>query len=207
MLAVLAVLAVVVAVSMPVVTSLSKNSSRNAAVNLTLSALDHARALAVAKNATHYLVIADLNPAWPENFRCRAFAIFEEVFNPTSNHYDRFPVTPWTQLPDGIAFKPDGDTILAQTGITKEKFYCQPAGGEIEAPFFKFNSLGALEVPTDSQFAALRLFEGALSSTGVAVSTNTAKAAREEVLRVSLITGRARRIEPEDHATPAPQES
>lgn len=207
MLAVLAILAVVAAVTLPVVTSLSKSSSRRAAVNLVLSTLDQARALALAKNTPHYVVLADMNPAWPEGLRCRAFAIFEEVFDPAANRYHRFPVTPWTQLPDGVAFKPDDDTILSRQTIPLETFYCQPAGGEIAAPCLKFNSIGALESPTDSRLAQLRIFEGALSASGVAVATNNAAAAREEVLRVSLATGRARRIAPEDAATPTPQPS
>lgn len=207
LLAVIAILAVVAAVTLPVVTSMSKSSSRRAAVSMVLSTLDQARGLALSKSTTHYLVFADLNPAWPESYRCRSFAIFEEVFNPLTNRYDRFPVTPWTQLPDGISFKPDVDSIFAQTDTPREAFYCQPAQGDLDAPCFKFNSLGALEMPTTSNLAQLRLFEGVVSTTGVAVSTNNVKEAREELLRVSLVTGRARRIQPEDNASPTPSAS
>jgi prepilin-type N-terminal cleavage/methylation domain-containing protein len=191
MVAVVAVLAIIMAVTMPAVTSLSKSSSRRAAVTLTLSTLDQARALALSRGGIHYLVLADLNAAWPEEYRCRAFAIFQEVYNPAASRYDRFPVTAWTLLPTGVAFKPDADTVFAGA---REVFYCKPAGGDLAMPCFKFSSVGTLEEPTDTNLARLRLFEGFFNGLQP-VATNRAGAAGEEVLRISLVTGRAKREE------------
>jgi prepilin-type N-terminal cleavage/methylation domain-containing protein len=194
--AVLAVLAIVFAVSLPAVTSLSKSSSRRAAATLVLSTLDQARAMALSRNGTYYLALADGNKDWPENYRCRAFAIYEEVFNPanTAKPYQQLPVTGWTQLPAGVAFQPAADTVFQSAMDANVTFYCQSAGKEMNTPYFKFNSLGAVEVPTDATKARLRIFEGFFDAAGQPVATNRATAA-EEVLLVSLVTGRARRVE------------
>jgi len=196
MLAVIAIIAVVVGVAVPAVTSLSRNSQRRAAVTLVLSTLDQARGIALAKSTTCYLVVANGSPDWPEKLRSRSFAIFEEVYNPTSTRYDMLPLTAWTPLPDGFAFKPGDDTVFgANSTSPKLKFYCQPAGVEIETPYFKFNNLGTLDEPNEVQYALLRLFSGEISKTGDVRPNNAYGAASEEVIRISLNTGRAKREE------------
>jgi len=190
MIAVIAIIAIAGAVVLPTVTSISKSSARRSAVTQALSTLDQTRAMAVSNSSVYFLAVADQNPAWPEEFRCRAFAIYQEVYNTKADRYDRFPVTAWKQLPTGVAFKPDADTVF---GSTKETFYCHPAGKELLVPCFKFNSVGGVDEPTDTKLACLRLFEGFFNGAGQPIATNSAGKAGEEVLRVSLVTGRARR--------------
>lgn len=192
-LAVMAVLAVLAAVTLPAVSSLSRNSSRRSAVNLVLSTLDQVRGMAITQNGNFFLALADSNPDWPENYRSRSFAIFQEEYQSKTGRYNILPVTGWTVLPEGISFKPDADTIFANT--TTETFYCQPASKELKLVFFKFNTTGSLDEPANSTFARLRLFEGTLNKAGNVVSTNNAKQAREEVVTLSLTTGRAKREE------------
>ena len=193
-LAVIAIIAVVVGMAVPAVTSLNRNSQRRAAVSLILSTLDQARGLALSKNSTCYLVVANAKPDWPENLRSRSFAIFEEVYNATSTRYDLLPITSWTALPEGFSFKPGTDTILCDA-FTPKKFYCHPAGVEIEASYFKFNSLGTLDEPTDPNLSRLRIFSGTVTKDGDIRPSNPNGAAAEEVIRVTIGTGRARREE------------
>src|SRR5438477_4898431 len=87
MMAVIAVLAILAVVFLPAVTSLSKASSRRAAVTQTLSALDQARALALSKGNSFYFVLADTDTTWPEQYRGRSYAIYEEIYNTTLNKY------------------------------------------------------------------------------------------------------------------------
>jgi prepilin-type N-terminal cleavage/methylation domain-containing protein len=190
MLVVIAIIVSVAVVALPAITSLSKSSSRRTAVSLTMAALDQARTLALGHSTPHYLVFADADPTWPETHRQRAFAVFEETYDPQNEVYRRQPVSAWTQLPSGIAFKADADTIFA---APREKFYCHPAGRELALPCFKFTDIGGLELPTKVEFARLRLFEGFIDAGGTAVTTNKAGAAAEEVIKVSLQTGRAQR--------------
>lgn len=208
MLAVLAVIAIVAAVAVPVVTSLSKGSSRRAGVAVVVSVLEQTRGLALSQNSTHYLALADTNALWPANFRCRAFAIFQEVFNPTSNRYDRLPVTGWTLLPDGLSFDPGIETqesSVFRATDTKVKLYCQPLGVDVEVPCFKFNSLGGLDAPAASADAELRLIEGTISVDGKVVRSSQAVGrVRDEIIRVSPVTGRARRLDT-DNGTPTPE--
>lgn len=207
MLAVLAVIAIIAAVAVPVITSLSKGASRRAGVSVVVSVLEQTRGLALSQNSTHYLALADTNSSWPANFRCRAFAIFQEVFNPALNRYDRLPVTGWTLLPDGLAFDPGIETqekSVFRATDTKVKVYCQPLSADVEVPCFKFNSLGGLDAPASSADAQLRLIEGTIGADGkVERSSRAAGQARDEIVRVSPVTGRARRLDT-DNGTPTP---
>ncbi|MEA3210325.1 MAG: hypothetical protein QOE70_3382 [Chthoniobacter sp.] len=192
MLVVVSIILVVAVVALPAFTSLATSSSRRTAVSLTIGVLDQARARAVAHSSTHYLVFADADAAWPEAYRGRAFAIFEEVYEPRTGRYRRDLIGNWERLPNGTAWKPDKDTVF---GAPTDKFDCRPAGRELHLPFFKFNSIGAVDLPANPRLAQVRIFEGFFNGEGVPVSTNPARAAAEETVRVSLLTGRAKREE------------
>lgn len=192
MLVVIGILLLVAVVTLPAITSLSKSSARRTAVSLTMAVLDQARGLALARSAPHYLVFADADAAWPEAHRHRAFAVFEETYDPQNEIYRRQIVSAWTLLPQGIAFKADADTLF---GAPREKFYSHPAGRDLELPCFKFNDIGGVELPAEAGLARLRLFEGFFDANGAPVPTNPARAAAEELIKVSLQTGRAQREE------------
>jgi len=200
MIAVIAILAILAVVFLPSVTSLSKASSRRSAVTQTLSALDQTRAMALSKGNSFYFVLADTDASWPEQYRGRSYAIYEEVYNPTLNRYDKFPATGFTPLPTGITFKPDSATTTDTTATvfsgSKETFWCTLLGKDMTLPCFKFNTLGGVDEPTDPKFAHLRLIEGYLGPTGQPVVTNSAGDKGEEILDVALTTGRAKREEP-----------
>ncbi len=194
MLTVMAILAIMAVVILPAVTGLSKASARRSAVTQTLSTLDQTRAMALSKGNSFYFVVADTDPNWPEQYRGRAYAVYEEVYNQTANRYDKFAATGWTQLPTGIAFKPDSGASLY--GGSKETFYCQVLGKDMSLPCIKFNTLGGVDEPTDPNFAHVRIFEGYLNASGVPTVTNNAGAKGEEVIDIALTTGRAKREEP-----------
>lgn len=195
-------MAVVALVSLPGVSSLSKSNSRQSAASLTLSMLDQARSLALSQSSTYYLVFADNSVTVTtqgsdlvQPYAYRAFAIFQENYNTVTQNYDRLQVTPWAKLPDGVAFDPDlanGDTVFCNASA--ESFYCQPVSRTLTLPCFKFNSLGGLDEPTNATLAQIKICEGYVNPSGVAVITNRAKTASEELITVSLMTGRAKRL-------------
>jgi len=203
MLVVLVILTVLAVVSLPAITSLSKSSARQSAASLVISAFDQARGLALSQDGAVYLVFADKNMVLPDQntitgqpYSYRSFAIFRETYSPTAQNYSRVPVTGWKTLPDGIAFKPDtinSDTIFCASST--ETFYAQPLARDVVLPCFKFNSLGALEEPAETAFAQIKIFEGSVDANGVASEPVRATAA-EEVITVSLVTGRAKRQTP-----------
>jgi prepilin-type N-terminal cleavage/methylation domain-containing protein len=202
LLTVIAIIATVTAFSIPAVTSLSKSSARQTAASLVLSAFDQTRSLALAQSGTFYLVFADKNMAIPNQpsalgqpYSYRSFAIFQESYNATFQKYERFAVTGWTTLPAGVAFKPDianSDTIYSAP--LNETFFAKPVGQEVQLPCFKFNSLGALDEPATASLAQIRIFEGFVDPTGAITETNPALTEAEEVISVSLVTGRAKRL-------------
>jgi prepilin-type N-terminal cleavage/methylation domain-containing protein len=196
MVTVMAIIAIATAVAVPAIGSLSKSSSRRAALSLTLGVLDQTRALAISRSGNYYLAFADNSPDWPEDYRCRAFAIFEEAFSPSASpgsQYHWLQVSNWTKLPVGVAFDPAAATVFG--GAARKTFYFSPLGKEISAAYFKFNSVGAVDEPADSALASVKIFEGFINSNGQPTYTNKAAAA-EEVVKVSLVTGRAKREEP-----------
>jgi len=209
MLVVCVIVLTVALVSLPGITSLSKSNSRQTAASLTLSILDQARSLALSQSSAYYLVFADGNMALknlknvPSNsglvepYAYRAFAIFQESYNTLSQNYDRLQVTPWVKLPDGVAFDPDAanvDTVFCKAST--EAFDCQLFKSPLTLPCFKFNSLGGLDEPATSTLAQIKIFEGYVDPSGVAVITNRGKTASEELITVSLMTGRAKRLTP-----------
>lgn len=189
---VMSIIIVAVALAVPAVTSLSKGSGRQAAVSTVIAALDQARSLAISQSINHYVVFADNNALLPEAYRCKAFAIFAEHYIPESEAYDLAPVGNWTILPTGMVFHPDKTVLSAE----KKSFYCAPAGGEkIELPCFKFNEIGALELPTSPDLSRVRVFEGTFATNGAAVATNQAETTAPQIIDVSPVTGRAKLLE------------
>lgn len=204
MLAVIALITIVAVALVPAISSMNKSSSRLAAASLVLANLDQARAMALSHNSSYYLVFANNDPAWPEEYRCRAFAIYEEVFTPSTDPkvspYKWFEVSGWTKLPTGIAFDPAAATVYASSPSDPSlptAFHCNVLGKDVSGSYFKFNSIGAVEEPTDSNLATVKIFEGFVNPNGTLVFTNKAPKA-EEVIKVSLATGRAKRLQPED---------
>ncbi|MGB8168174.1 MAG: hypothetical protein WCF18_11825 [Chthoniobacteraceae bacterium] len=222
MLVVISIILLVAVVALPGINSLSKSAARRSSVSLVMAALDQARTQAVAQSATVYFVFANGDPQLAfsseagkpgEDYRFRAFAVFQETYIPpqpnasaedAARPYIRLPVRPWTLLPQGVAFRPDelpreGDKIPPIKTIfsgKKDEFYCQPAKAKIQLPYIKFNATGAIEEPTEADLARVSIFEGFVDANNRAVVTNPAKAMADETITLSLFTGRAKRLEP-----------
>jgi hypothetical protein len=189
-----------------------------------MAALDQARAQAIAQSANCYFVFANDNNRLmvthaagdpPEDYRYRAFAVYQEVYIPppagtdpavAARPYHLLPVRPWTLLPAGIAFKPppparagtsnpEAPTVFsAPQPATPMKFFCQWANAELELPFIKFNATGAIDEPAEAKHARVKLFEGYVDANGEAVATGSGKSFSDETVVLSLFTGRAKRL-------------
>lgn len=196
MITVMAIIAIAAAIAIPAIGSLTKSSARRTAVSLTLAALDQTRALALSRSGNFYIAFADNSSDLPEDYRCRAFAIFEETFHPNGtpgNQYHWLQVSNWALLPTGVAFDPAANSVFGAPA--RKAFYFPPLGKEISAAYFKFNSIGAVDEPANSDLANVKIFEGFIGTNGQPTFTNQAVAAAE-VIKVSLATGRAKLQEP-----------
>jgi type II secretory pathway pseudopilin PulG len=134
MLVVISIILIVAVVALPAITSLSKGAARRSSVSLVMAALDQARAQAVGQSANCYFVFANNDSQLvfssgsgkpPEDFRYRAFAIFQEVYIPpkstatgdaANQPYHLLPIRAWTLLPDGVAFRPANQTTATSGG-------------------------------------------------------------------------------------------
>ncbi len=207
MLVVISIILVVAVVALPAVNSLSKSASRRSAASQVMAALDQARTQAIAQAANCYFVFADDDAKLPESYRYRAYAVFQETYEPGSQLYLKTMVRPWALLPEGVAFRPrvtptaDGKVLGGLTIFNapkaepKEEFYCKPAGKDLRLPFIKFNSFGAVAYPVGAAYARVKLFEGFIAADGSDVSTNAARRIADETITVALFTGRAKREE------------
>lgn len=223
MLVVVSIILIVAVVALPAITSLSKSASRRSAVSLVLTALDQARAQALVQSANCYFVVANGDPKLvftsaegkpPDDYRYRAFAIFQEVYIPpqagaapadAARPYLMLPIRPWTLLPAGVAFRPDEapttdgtpapPKTIFNASVLKQNFFCQPAKADVELPYIKFNPTGAIESPTVADFARVKIFEGYVDANGAAITTNAARTLADETITLSLFTGRAKREE------------
>ena len=228
MLVVVSIILLVAVVALPGINSLSKSASRRSSVSLVMTALDQARAMAVGQSANTYFVFANddsqlvfsgANGKSTNDYRYRAFAVFQESYIPpqasasptppttTPEPYQLFLIRPWTLLPEGVAFRPDdapkeGDpaptakTIFSSKPLAAKKFYCQPANADLKnLPYIKFNATGAIDDPTAAEYARVKIFEGFVDTNGKAIATNAAKAMADETIVLSLFSGRAKRQE------------
>jgi|GEM_PF-1406187 len=202
MLVVVSIILVVAVMALPAVSSLSKSAARRSAVSQALGTLDQARAIALSQGVAVYVVIANGDPAIPEDYRHRSCAVFREVYYP--EHREYVPggndaagkprtkaepyrleiVRPWTKLPEGIIFKPMDEALVKDAPKAMFPFNLATAkaggaGKEVELFYLRFNAMGLLELPDgrpwEDKYTRLRLFEGFIDGAGKAVMTKAAK--------------------------------
>lgn len=204
LLAVVTIVGVMAVVSLPAMVGLSKSARGASALGITMSGVDQARNQAISSGTPSYLVLTTTDTVWPKDYRGRAFGVFSESFLPASESYTQFQVGKWTILPDGVCFKPDPETVYGATGSPLTTVYFSPLNQMLPIVAVKFNSLGAIEQPTDPANARIRLFTGVIGADGNVVETSKAGANGEYNIRLAYSTGRCFRDEPRVGASPAP---
>jgi prepilin-type N-terminal cleavage/methylation domain-containing protein len=222
MLVVVSIILLVAVVALPGIASLSKSAARRSSASLVMGAMDGARALAVSQSANCFIVFANGNSAIPANYRYRAFAVFQETYVPVpvgsaAAPYHLLMVQPWTLLPEGVCFRPDGAGADGPTVFSAptRNIFCKPAKDDIQLPCIPFTSVGTVDqapnaettppnTPITPEQARVKLFEGFIDAAGNPVTTNAAKSLADETITVSLFTGRAKRDEVKTKETNAP---
>ena len=193
LLVVIGIIAIMLVVLAPAVTSLSKSSGRKSAVSNVMNALEQARSLAVTSGYATYVVFAD--QSMPADYRCRALIVFQDTENFTQK-----PVTNWRFLPTGIAFRPSKGLVTPPSGSASLKFSCPgPMGPTPRAlPYVKFDPTGMVSTPSDPNMLFVDIFAGAVDGAGRTNYTDDAQRNSQKFDAVVLgrLTGRVRYVDP-----------
>jgi prepilin-type N-terminal cleavage/methylation domain-containing protein len=186
MLAVMGIIAILLAVSLPAFNSMTQQTGRKAAVSELLGLLEQARVSALEKGRdTHVVFLTDTSPALSKDERYRAYAVFQDSDSaggaPTQ-------ITKWTFLPKGVAFM---GSVPSQTIYGALKL---PVNGGLYRnatgfPYITFSPTGSIVQP-NSGMLNIYLFEGYADSTGKPVYQSTDNIFLEKI-SLSRFTGRA----------------
>ena len=215
MLAVMGIIALLLAATLPALRGLNQSENRRGAIGNLMAVLDRARMMAITDGTCTYVVFAcptsggaQVSPSlWG-----RGYAIFEDSDNINFKVVQR---TAWLYLPSGMAFKKDANipSITNYPPGTSDPTF--PVGSSyltnssaaatgVQLPYWKFDSTGVVMDPPvtmdSTLYRRLLLFPGYIDPNGNEISTqnqsgpgNTATAQLEEI-DVNPTTGRAKYI-------------
>jgi len=197
MLVVIVVISILLVAVIPAVNSISKSSGSKSAVSNFMNAVEQARALAINSGSATYVVFADetltsTDATAPDRYRAKAYIIFQEKsFVPVA-------VSKWYFLPTGISFLPAAGLMTAKDPAIK--FTCPGAVSStpISLPFIKFDSTGAVSLPTDPNITFVKFFSGVVNSAGQTSFTDSTQktSGKLDQVKISRLTGRSNYVDP-----------
>jgi len=195
LLVVIAIIAILMALIVPAVTSLSKSNGRKAAIANLLGGIEQARAEAIKSGQATYVVFptfASGAQSTLDRYNYRSYAIFEDdAVHPGSVKQ----LTEWKSFPIGVALRAAGTAALSNladpatlTPSVAFSFAPDPSAAPLKC--FKFNSNGEVQAPAGN--VLLGIFEGYVNGSEVATTKDgSGNPSAVEYLMVSQFTGRA----------------
>ena len=197
LLVVIGIIAILMAMIAPAVTSLSKSNGRKAAIANLLGGIEQARAEAIKSGQATYVVFptfASGAQSTLDRYNYKSYAIFEDdAVHPGSVKQ----LTEWKSFPIGVALRAVGTAALS-TNLADPATLTPPVvftfGPDTTAsPFrcLKFNSNGEV-VQAPAGNVLLGIFEGYVNGSEVATTKDgSGNPSAVEYLMVSQFTGRA----------------
>jgi prepilin-type N-terminal cleavage/methylation domain-containing protein len=181
LLAVMTIIIIMGAMSLPMLSSLSNQIGRKGAVNILLNSFEQARVTALNTGVTTYVGFADAN--FPqEHFRYRAFILFRERREEDPAQPPYVALTKWTFLPKGISFKSIGAQLLGDTGPANSMNFKASDGipyitNNLPLRLIGFNGSGQLSYPSGANSSHLNLYiyEGFFSASSADRDNSTNK--------------------------------
>ena len=194
-LVVIGIIAIMMGLIAPAVTSLSKSNGRKAAIANLLGGIEQARAEAIKSGQATYVVFptfASGAQSTLDRYNYKSYAIFEDdAANPGSVKQ----LTEWKSFPIGVALRAAGTAALSNladpatlTPSVAFSFAPDPSAAPLKC--FKFNSNGEVQAPAGN--VLLGIFEGYVNGSEVATTKDgSGNPSAVEYLMVSQFTGRA----------------
>ena len=195
LLVVIGIIAILMAMIAPAVTSLSKSNGRKAAIANLLGGIEQARAEAIKSGQATYVVFptfASGAQSTLDRYNYKSYAIFEDdAVHPGSVKQ----LTEWKSFPIGVALRAAGAAALSNladpatlTPSVAFSFAPDPSAAPLKC--FKFNSNGEVQAPAGN--VLLGIFEGYVNGSEVATTKDgSGNPSAVEYLMVSQFTGRA----------------
>ena len=194
-LVVIGIIAIMMVLIVPAVTSLSKSNGRKAAIANLLGGIEQARAEAIKSGQATYVVFptfASGAQSTLDRYNYKSYAIFEDdAANPGSVKQ----LTEWKSFPIGVALRAAGTAALSNladpaTLTPSVAFSFAPDTSAAPLKCFKFNSNGEVQAPAGN--VLLGIFEGYVNGSEVATTKDgSGNPSAVEYLMVSQFTGRA----------------
>ncbi len=155
MLAVLGILALLTAATVPALQGMSR-SGRTAAIGQIMGLFDQARSLALAQGRPVYVVIADRTVGGEQ--ACRAIGIYQEQ---EDTSLSPALTSRWHVLPVGCRFLDDAGTpsllTAPQSDAEAPRFVLPGESASRALPYLKFNPTGGVDHPAQSLWTRLFL--------------------------------------------------
>ena len=196
MLIVLGIIAILLALLAPAVTSLSKAGGRRAARDSLLGGIEQARAEAITSSQATYVVFPTFTTGTAsilDRYNYRSYAIFEDNAASPGNVKQ---LTDWKVFSSGVALRAAGTAPLSNladpsTLTPPVTFSFTPDISATPFRCLKFNSNGELQAPAANVFLAV--FEGYVSGGSEVATTKdgSGNPSAVEYIMVSQSTGRA----------------
>ncbi|MEP7015267.1 MAG: type II secretion system protein [Verrucomicrobiota bacterium] len=201
LLVVMGIIAILLVVVIPAVTSLSKSSGRKGAIGNLLGAIEQARAEAIKTGQATYVVFPTFttgSPAIIDRYNYKAYAVFTD--DPASPVRPK-QLTNWKTFPTGVALRAAGNAPLSSlpnaAGLTPSVAFAFTPDTTASIDNFrciKFNSNGEIESPAAN--VTLAIFEGFVNA-GTEVITGSKDGSGNpramESITIAHLTGRAER--------------
>lgn len=198
MLAVIGIMALLMAISVPAINGLTGSAGRKGAIRVMLNAFERARVVALESSTNAYIGFADRN--FPKDkLRYRAFIIFRDRID-TDSPAAGEPVAPqyvalskWEELPGKISFKSQiGSSLTGDGGayltLGDDSIPLLVSGAQL--PVLAFNSTGAVASPSDSTLLKLFLYQGFYA--GNQDNFSSVETGFFDMIGLSRFSGRAR---------------
>ncbi|MGZ5552065.1 MAG: pilus assembly FimT family protein [Chthoniobacterales bacterium] len=195
---VVGIIILLLAVTLPSITSLSKSGSRKAAVGALVGAFEQARAQAIKDGLATYVVF----PTFPsgatqttsDRYNHKSYAIFEDD---PANAATPKQLTNWKTLSTGVAVRTGSLGYLTDVSTLSPALKITFAPDTAATPLFrcvKFNANGEVDSPSGAPSFYLTIFEGSVTNgteliTSAKDGSNNPKAT--ETVTISRLTGRA----------------
>ena len=177
LLVVMGIIALLMALVAPAVTSLSKSNGRIAAVSALLGAIEQARAEAIKSGQATYFVFPIFTSGTQstlDRYNCKSYAIFED--DPAYPGGAK-QLTSWNPLPTGVALRSRGTASLSNLANPNSLSpvptftFAPDASAAPTYKCLKFNSNGEIEAPVAD--VLLGVFEGFVNGTNEVITGAT----------------------------------
>ena len=190
LLVVIGIIAILMAMIAPAVTSLSKSNGRKAAIANLLGGIEQARAEAIKSGQATYVVFptfASGAQSTLDRYNYRSYAIFE---NDAATGIAK-QLTEWKSFPIGVALRAAGTAALSNLPPPPSFTFTPDTSANAAFRSFQFNSNGEVAAPAAN--VLLGVFEGYVDNGSEVATTKdgSGNPSAVEYIMVSQFTGRA----------------